>query len=492
MRRLFCRTNRNETLSKSMSSTTIVEHADGLPLPQRYWAILTIALGIVMAVVDGSIANVALPTIAEDLKASPAFSIWIVNGYQLAVTISLLPLASLGEIIGYRRVYIAGLVLFTLASLFCALSHTLLLLTIARIIQGFGAAGILSVNSALVRYTYPRDQLGRGIGINAMVVATSAAVGPTIAAGILAAASWPYLFAINVPLGLVTLVVAIRSLPHTRPAEHDFDWQSAGLSAVTFGVGIAAIDSIGHGEPLLTCLLEFGIAVAAGGMLLYRETHMTTPPLLPVDLLRIPIFALSIATSIASFCAQMLAFTALPFYLQSRFGYSAVQMGLLITPWPLAVGVAAPIAGRLVERYPAGLLGGIGLLVFALGLATLALLPEHPTPADVIWRMAVAGFGFGLFQTPNNRTMIAAAPRERSGGASGMLGTARLLGQTTGAALVALFLARYPAEGTQIALLAAVGAALLGAILSTLRLSPAGARGAEHVRVQEGQRLKGE
>ena len=158
-----------------------IEHADGLPQPQRNWAILTIALGLVMSVIDGSIANVALPTIAEALHASPAFSIWIVNGYQLAITISLLPLASLGEIIGYRRVYLAGLVLFTLASLFCALSHTLLLLTLARILQGFGAAGIMSVNSALVRFTYPRALLGRGIGINAMVVAVSAAVGPTAA-----------------------------------------------------------------------------------------------------------------------------------------------------------------------------------------------------------------------------------------------------------------------------------------------------------------------
>src|SRR5215471_184963 len=172
-------------------SSTIVVHPDGLPLPQRYWAILTIALGIVMAVVDGAIANVALPTIARDLNASPSFSIWIVNGYQLAVTISLLPLSSLGEIIGYRRVYLAGLLLFTLASLFCALAHTLTLLTVARIVQGFGAAGIMSVNAALVRFTYPRDQLGRGIGINAIVVAVSAAVGPTLASGILAVASWP-------------------------------------------------------------------------------------------------------------------------------------------------------------------------------------------------------------------------------------------------------------------------------------------------------------
>ncbi|MDE2377879.1 MFS transporter [Bradyrhizobium sp.] len=473
-----------------MSSITI-EHADGLPLPQRRWAILTIALGITMSVVDGAIANVALPTIAADLDASPAFSIWVVNGYQLAITISLLPLASLGEIVGYRRVYLAGLLLFTLASAFCALSHTLPMLTAARIVQGFGAAGIMSVNMALVRFTYPHALLGRGIARNALVVAVSAAIGPTLAAAILAVASWPYLFAINIPLGAAALALGWRCLPHTNRAAHSFDWQSAGLSAVTFGVGIFAIDSVGHGEPLLACLVEFGAALAAGALLIYRETHEAAP-LLPVDLLRIPIFALSIATSIASFCAQMLAFVAIPFYLQSRFGYSAVHMGLLITPWPITVAFAAPLAGRLVEIYPAGLLGGIGLLLFGAGLASLAVLPADPAPLDVVWRMALAGLGFGLFQTPNNRTMIAAAPRERSGGASGMLGTARLLGQTTGAALVALFLGRYPVEGTRIALLTGVGFALCGALLSMLRLSPAGARGAEHVRVQEGQRMKGD
>src|ERR1700726_2097835 len=472
-------------------SSAKIEHADGLPQPQRNWAILTIALGIVMSVMDGAIANVALPTIAKDLNASPAFSIWIVNGYQLAITISLLPLASLGEIIGYRRVYLAGLALFTLASLFCALAHTLLLLTVARIVQGFGAAGIMSVNMALVRYIYPRALLGRGIGINAMVVAVSAAVGPTVAAAILAVGTWPYLFAINVPLGIGALALGWRYLPHTPRAAHAFDWQSAALSAITFGVGIAAIDSVGHGEPLFLCLLEFGIAIAAGLLLVHRQTHMPSP-LLPVDLLRIPIFALSISTSIASFCGQMLAFVALPLYLESRFGYSAVEVGLLITPWPIAVAFAAPLAGRLLERYPAGLLGGIGLLLFALGLGALAWLPASPSMADVIWRMALAGAGFGLFQTPNNRTMIAAAPRERSGGASGMLGTARLLGQTTGAALVALFLARYPTEGTRISLLTGAGFALLGAALSMMRLSPAGARGAERVRVQEDQRLKGD
>src|SRR6201993_4568053 len=199
-------------------SSPSVETSDGLPVPRRYWAILTIALGLVLAVMDGAIANIALPTIAKDLDASPAFSIWIVNGYQLAITISLLPLASLGEIVGYRRVYLAGLLLFTLASVFCAVSHTLPLLTVARIVQGFGAAGIMSVNTALVRFTYPHALLGRGIARNAVVVGVSAAIGPTLASGILAVMSWPWLFAINVPIGAVALVLGWQCLPHTRLA----------------------------------------------------------------------------------------------------------------------------------------------------------------------------------------------------------------------------------------------------------------------------------
>src|SRR5579862_5955238 len=287
-------------------SSPPVEFSDGLPIPQRYWAILTIALGLVMAVMDGAIANVALPTIARDLDASPAFSIWIVNGYQLAITISLLPLASLGEIIGYRRVYLAGLALFTIASLLCALSHTLLLLTLARIVQGFGAAGIMSVNAALVRFTHPHDRLGHGIGINALVVAVAAAVGPTLAAGILAVGNWPWLFAINIPFGIVAVAIGRKTLPHTPKAPHPFDWRGAILSAVTFGLGIAAIDSAGHGEAIYLFISEFLVAAIACAILVQRERRARSP-LLPVDLLRIPIFSLSICTSVASFCAQMLA-----------------------------------------------------------------------------------------------------------------------------------------------------------------------------------------
>jgi MFS transporter, DHA2 family, multidrug resistance protein len=441
---------------------------EGLPPQQRRWAMLAIGLAIMMAVLDGSIANVALPTIARDLRAEPADSVWVVNAYQLVITMLMLPLASLGEIVGYRRIYRVGLAVFTVASLACALSDSLFALTLARIVQGVGAAGVMSVNAALVRFIYPRNQLGRGIGIIALVVASSAAVGPTVAAGILSVASWPWLFAVNVPLGIATLFAA-RALPRVARAARRFDFPSAGLNALFFGLLIIAIDSVGHGERAVYVLLAFAGAALTGIALVMRQLPQASP-LLPVDLLRIPIFALSITTSVCSFTAQMLAYVAVPFYFQDVLGRDAVATGLLMTPWPAAVAMTAPIAGRLADRYSAGVLGALGLVTFAAGLALLALLPASPANADIVWRMALAGVGFGLFQSPNNRAILTSAPPERSGGASGMLGTARLLGQTTGAALVALMFGVAGAQATYWALGAAAAIALLAAGVSGTRL----------------------
>ena len=445
---------------------------DGVPIPQRYWAVLTIGLAVCMAVMDGAIANIALPTIALDLHASASSSIWVINAYQLVVTISLLPLASIGESYGFRRVYQTGLAVFTLASLACALSDSLLTLTAARVLQGLGAAGIMSVNSALTRFVYPRSLLGRGMGINALVAAVSSAMGPTVAAAILSVAGWQWLFAVNVPIGLVAFCIASRSLPATIRSGEGFDVMSALLNAAAFGLLITAIGGLAHGETLAGVLMEFAACAVSAVVLVNRQLTLRAP-LLPVDLMRIPLFRLSVATSVCSFMAQMIAFVALPFYLLQVQGYGPVATGLLMTPWLLTTAVIAPIAGRLADRHSAGLLGGIGMAVFAVGLACLATLPAQALPAGIIWRMSVCGLGFGFFQSPNNRAIIGAAPASRSGGASGMLGTARLLGQTVGAALVALMLGRFPTNGTTLALVVATAIAALAALVSALRLVPA-------------------
>ncbi|SUP83513.1 MFS transporter [Yersinia wautersii] len=446
--------------------------SDGLPVPQRYAAILVIALGIMMAVLDGTIANVALPTIARDLNTSPATSIWVVNAYQLAITISLLSMASLGDIIGYRRVYQAGLLIFSVTSLFCALSDSLWTLTFARVLQGFGAAALMSVNTALIHIIYPRAQLGRGIGINTLIVAVSSAAGPSIAAAVLSVASWQWLFALNVPIGLLAWCLGIKFLPanKTKSNGNRFDITSCVLNALTFGLLITAISGFSQGQSPAVIAAQV-VALLLIGFFFVRRQLTQSFPLLPVDLLRIPIFALSIGTSIFSFAAQMLAMVSLPFFLQTVLGRDEVATGLLLTPWPLATMVIAPIAGRLVERYHAGLLGGIGLAIFASGLFLLAVLPANPSDVDIIWRMILCGAGFGLFQTPNNHTIISAAPQHRSGGASGMLGTARLLGQTSGAALVALMFNMFSNNGTYASLILAGCFASIAALVSLLRVT---------------------
>ncbi len=195
-------------------------------------------------------------------------------------------------------------------------------------------------------------------------------------------------------------------------------------------------------------------------------------PMLPVDLLRIRLFALSVATSITGFLAQSMALVSLPFLFENTLGRDPVQTGLLLTPWPLSVAVIAPLTGRLADRYPVGLLSGCGLAVMAGGLALASLLPAHPTAFDIVWRMMICGLGFGFFNTPNNRAIIISAPPTRAGAASGMQATSRLLGQSTGAAMVALMFGVFPESGTRESLVFAAFAAGAAALVSFSRLTP--------------------
>lgn len=457
-----------------MPSPTAAPHGpapqpDGLPLPRRYWAIAAILLAIFMSVLDSTITNVALPTIGRDLHASPAVSIWVINAYQLAILVLLLPLASLGEIVGYRRVSQAGLALFTLASVGCALAPSLLTLSLARVVQGVGAAGIMSVNAALVRFTYPQRYLGRALGINAFVVGSSAAVGPTIASAVLAVAQWRWLFGINVPIGIITVLIARYSLPHTERVRRPLNYTGALLYAGTFGLVLVGLQSLAH-HAATPSALAFLVCGALLGLLLVRYERAHAAPNIPFDLLRIPVFSLSVATSVCAFIAQMSALVSLPFDIQ-RMGHTAVETGLLMTPWPAAIALMAPIAGRLADHYPAGALGGAGLIVMAAGLLLLASFPDHGSSGALIWRMALCGVGFGLFQSPNNRAMLASAPRARSGAAGGMLSTARLMGQALGAAGVAILFRVDPAHGARFALHAAAALALAASLVSLVRLT---------------------
>jgi DHA2 family multidrug resistance protein-like MFS transporter len=442
---------------------------DGLPPERRRWAVAAIFTALAMSSLDTAIANIALPAIAADLHVSPAEVVWVVNVYQIALVATLLPLGALGEIVGHQRMYLGGLLLFTLASLGCACAWSLPSLLVARTLQGLGASGLMSVNAALVRFVYPTHMMGRGFGHNALVVGTAFTLGPTIASGILAIGTWPWLFAINIPFGVIAMVIGLKTLPATPRAAHRFDFPGAALAASCLGLFIGGISSAAHKASAALVSIELAGALLLGWLLTRRQADHPAP-MLPIDLFRRPIFALSAATAVCSFAVQGLGFVSLPFYFEDILLRSQVETGFFMTPWPLVVAIMAPLGGRLSDRYPVGILGGIGLAILGVGMVLLATLPATPSVADIVWRMVICGIGFGFFQTPNLRALMASAPPHRSGSASGIVATARLTGQTIGAALAALCFGLAGHEGATVALALGAGFAALGSLMSFLRL----------------------
>ena len=439
---------------------------DGLHRPRIYYAMVATFSGLFLAVLDGTICNVALPSISEDLQVSSSDSIWIINAFQLVIMMSLLPFSSLGELFGYKRIYLFGVAVFTVGSLFCSLTATLPLLVVARVFQGIGAAMIMSVNTSLVRIIYPKRHLGKGVGLNATVVAIASVAGPTLAAAILSVASWPWLFAINVPVGIITFYLGRKYLPAnpTRVLGRRFKWKEALFNALTFGLLIGCIEAYSH-DVSHTTILAGAVCLLFVGVQYVRMQLHDKYPMLPFDLLKIPAFSLSVVTSVLSFTS-----VAMPFLLVNTFHYEAVGTGLLMTSWPLVIVFVAPMAGWLVGKVHPGILGGIGLTIMSAGCFLLAFVPVDTTPLGLVWRLMLCGMGFGFFQSPNNHMLLSSAPPHRTGSASGMLATARLLGQTTGAALVALLFHLFGDTAPHDAMLLAGVLTLCGAFSSVTRL----------------------
>jgi DHA2 family multidrug resistance protein-like MFS transporter len=317
--------------------------------------------------------------------------------------------------------------------------------------------------------------LGRCLVFNSSVVSSSVAAVPSIGAALLSITSWPILFAVYAPLGIISFVLSERYLPHTTHIRRPFDVLSAILSGLTFGLLIFGIDGMAHGHQRLVVVSELVLAVVLGTLFVWRQKKLADP-MMPIDVFKRPIFSLSISAAMCTFAAQGLAFVSLPFFFHTVLGRDATNTGILLTAWPLALASVAPIAGRLADRHHAGLLGAIGLTSMTTGLVLTALLPADPSSADIMWRLVLCGAGFGIFASPNNRLMMNAVPRERSGSAGGIIATARTLGQTVGAALVALIFGLFDfssggaADAARAAIWLAAGFAATALVVGSLRL----------------------
>ncbi len=439
-----------------------MSEAEGLPPGRRALSATAIGAAIAVTVLDASMVNIALPEVARSLALTPAESVWVVNAYQIAVVGLLIPMASLGEIVGFRRVWGWGLAAFLCCAALCAMAPSFEWLLLARVAQGVGGAAVMALTAALVRHTYPQSMLGRAIGVNAMTVAACSAMAPSIGALVLTVAPWQAVFLAHLPVGIAALVLGLRVLPRVAPQPRAFDGVAAALNALGFGALFLGLDLLLHAP--LAGIAALALAILALWSLVRRELGRPVPTL-PLDLLRLREVRLAVCASACMFGSHMATVIALPFHL-SQAGMPFWQIGLAMTPYPIALGLLAPFAGRWADRGGASawacLLGG---LVLALALAGLALFrPVGLLPVGAL--LAVAGIGFGFFQSPNNRTMLAAAPRARAGGAGGMQATARVLGQSLGAVITA---ACFTLSGPALAFAAAAVLAAGGALFSGLR-----------------------
>jgi EmrB/QacA subfamily drug resistance transporter len=423
------------------------------------WVVLALSgTAAFMTTLDSSIVNIGLPSIAGAFHVPLAGSIeWVLIGYLVVIAACLLTFGRLADEVGRKPLFLAGLAVFTLGSALCGAAPSLGALIAARCFQGVGAAAIFSVNIAMITRSFPAGERGRALGINAILVALGVSVGPTVGGILTQALSWRWIFYVNLPIGALAILAARRLLterPHRE--QQRFDLPGAALLAVglaSLTLGLSFGQEWGWGSLRFLAALVITVAALAGA--LWVEQRVPAP-VLDLVLLRNRVFAFANV----SFTLCMLALFAvgflLPFYFEELQGYNALQAGLLLTPLPLTLVVVAPVSGALADRVGSRWLAPVGLTIACVGLLLLSRLTHTSSTAFLIVCLIVTGIGQGLFQAPNARAIMGAAPPEEQGIASGILATGRVIGQSLSVAVAG-------------AVFTSFGAAAAGATLAAKR-----------------------
>jgi EmrB/QacA subfamily drug resistance transporter len=399
--------------------------------------------GLFMTTLDASIVNIGLPTIARAFGTPLSGTIeWVIIGYLVVASALLLTVGRLSDMVGRTPIWMTGLGVFTLASVVCGAAPSLPLLIMARLLQGVGAALLLATGTAMLTDAVPPGLRGRMLGLGAVAIALGTSVGPTLGGLITEHLSWRWIFYVNVPVGLVAFVAARRFLPRASGRKQGrFD----PVGALLLGVGVAALTlglsfggEWGWASSRLLGTLAIGVVALAGALL--AERHVADP-IVDLELFRNRVFSSAIASMTLSMLALFSVGFLLPFYFEELRGFSTAHSGWLLTPLPVALAVVAPIAGAASDRFGSRFIAPLGLAINTVALLLLARLDATSSTWDIVWRLALAGIGQGLFQAPNTRALMEAAPATEQGAASGLLATARIAGQALSVAVAgAVFL----------------------------------------------------
>jgi EmrB/QacA subfamily drug resistance transporter len=416
---------------------------------------------------DGSIVNIGLPAISRTFNVGVSGPIeWIIIGYLVIIASVLLTFGRLADMIGRKPILLMGLIIFVLGSALCGMAPSLWLLILARLFQGLGGALIFAVNIAMITSSFPTTERGLALGLNAVVVSLGVSAGPTIGGIITQYLTWRWIFYVNVPVCIAVLLGVFYFYKERRP-QQSIRGQFDPIGATLLGIAFAALTlGISFGQEWgwfsAGTLGSLALGVVMLGIGVYVESHVEHP-IIHLRLLTNRVFAFANISFMLCMMALFAPGFLLPFYFEELRGFSTIQTGLMLTPLSIMLAIVAPFSGMLADRFGSRWLSPIGLAIACFGLFLLSQIGMHSSTWDIIWRLVVIGFGQGIFQSPNTRTMMGAAPRDEQGEASGLLATGRVIGQSLSVALT----------GT---VFAGLGAAAAGTILSSSQvhgLSPA-------------------
>lgn len=402
------------------------------------WALAALALSMLLSSLGTSIANVALPTLALAFHASFQQVQWIVLAYLLAITSLIVGVGRLGDLVGRRRLLLGGIALFTAASVLCGLAPTLGLLIGARALQGLGAAAMMALTMAFVAETVPKARTGSAMGLLGTMSAVGTALGPTLGGVLIAAFGWPAVFVVNVPLGLVALLLAYRFLPADRreagAARPRFDHLGTLLLALSLAAYALAVTT-GRGSFGRLNLALLLMAIVGAGMFVLAEGRAAAPLVRPA-LFRNPLLSAGFAMSALVTTVVMATLVVGPFYLSGALALDAARVGLVMSSGPIVAALVGVPAGRLVDRFGAQRMSVLGLLGMLAGCAALPLTPAGAGVAGYVVPLVVLTAGYALFQAANNTAVMTTVPADQRGVIAGLLSLSRNLGLVTGAAVM--------------------------------------------------------